>query len=81
MPFKQYKTWKKVLIEAVRAFVPAFLAVIYLQFEAGVNLQEYKSWVMPLLASASLAGIRAVMKWLRERHAKDYTSFLYKLPL
>ncbi len=79
MPVKKYPTWKKVAIEAGRVFVPAFLAVVYAQFEAGVDLKEWKSWAYSLFISALVAGVKAVGKYLRER-AKNYQSLAYKLP-
>lgn len=81
MPAKKYELWKKSLIEAWRAFLPAFLMVIFAQFEAGVDLKNWKAWVFSLLSSALAAGARAVIKYLREKYAKNYQSILYKLPV
>lgn len=81
MAVKKFETWKKVVIEAWRAFIPAFGVVVFAQFEAGVDLKNWKSWVFSLLASATVAGLKAVAKWAREKFAKNYQSILYKLPL
>lgn len=78
----EYSAIKKALWEAWRVFLPAFLAVIYAQFEAGVDLKELKSWGYALLSSAALAGGKAVVKWLREKYWRgDYGKAIYKLPL
>jgi len=77
-----YAIWKKALYELWRTFVPAFFAVIYVQFESGVNLQDIKSWGITLLASASMAGIKAIFKYLRDYYGNgEYTKLIYKLPL
>lgn len=81
MAAKKYATWKKALWEAWRAFVPAFLAVLYIQFQAGVELEKWQDWLPALLFGAFIAGVRAVFKWARERFgAGDYSKFIYKLP-
>lgn len=78
----EYSVAKKALIEASRVFFLSFIAVIYAQFEAGVDLRDYKAWLLPLLTSAGVAGIKAVVKWLRETYFKgNYSSLIYKLPL
>lgn len=78
----EYGAVKKALWEAWRVFIPAFLAVIYAQFEAGVDLKEIRSWGYALLVSALLAGGKAVVKWLREMYGRgDYGKAIYKLPL
>lgn len=80
MPVKKYETWKKMLWEAYRIFGLSFLAVVLAQFEAGVDLREWKSWGYSLLISALVAGIKAVGKYLREK-ASDYKAMIFKLPL
>lgn len=81
MAAKKYEAWKKGLWEAYRTFIPAFLVVIFAQFEAGVNLQEWRAWLPPLVLSGGAAGTRAVVKWYREVYApKQYDSLVYKLP-
>lgn len=78
----EYSIVKKALIEAGRVFFLSFIAVVYAQFEAGVDLRDYKAWLLPLLTSAGVAGIKAVVKWLRESYFKgDYSNIIYKLPL
>ncbi len=77
----EYSDIKKALWEAWRAFIPAFLGVIYVQFQSGVDLKDWKSWVFNLLVSATIAGSKAVLKWLREKYGQgDYTHWIYKLP-
>lgn len=76
-----YPAYKKALWEAYRTFIPAFLAVIFAQFEAGVDLKEWRAWVLPLLLSALAAGFRAVVKWVRtEKFPLDYSRAIYKIP-
>ncbi len=77
-----YPAIKKAAWEAWRVFVPAFAAVIYAQFETGVDLKNWKAWAVSLLASAALAGAKAVFKWVRDTYGnKDYTKLIYKLPI
>lgn len=77
-----YPAIKKAAYELWRTFIPAFLGVLYVQFQAGVNLQDIKSWGLTLLVSATMAGIKAVLKYLRDKYGNsDYTKLIYKLPL
>ena len=77
-----YPAIKKAGYELWRTFVPAFFAVIYVQFEAGVNLQDIKSWGITLLASATMAGVKAIIKYLRDIYGNgEYNKLIYKLPL
>lgn len=80
MKKEKFEVWKKMLIEAWRVFGITFLAVIFAQFEAGVDLKEWKSWGLTLLLSAGVAGLKAVGKWAREKFASNYESIIYKLP-
>jgi len=76
-----YPAIKKALWEAWRVFIPAFIAIIYAQFEAGVDLKEWKSWVPALLIASCVAGLKAVFKWARAKYfAEEYDTFIYKLP-
>lgn len=77
----KYPEWKKAVWEAYRVFLPAFLAIVYAQFEAGVDLKEWKAWTFSLLSAAVVAGVKAVVKWAREKYGKgDYAKAVYKLP-
>ena len=76
-----YAAWKKALWEAWRVFIPAFLAVIYAQLEAGVDVWGVKTWGFTLLFSAGLPGSKALVKWARETYGnKKYDSWLYRIP-
>jgi len=78
---KKYEAWKKGLWEAWRVFLPAFLAIIYAQFEAGVDLRKWEAWLPSLLAAAVVAGLKAVFKWARAKFfAGEYSRFIYKVP-
>lgn len=83
MPKKvDYPVIKKALWEAWRVFIPAFSAIIYVQFEAGVDLKDWKAWIPSLVLSAGLAGIKAIVKWIRAKYfAGKYDSFVYKFPV
>lgn len=76
----KYEVWKKMLWEAWRVFGLAFLAVIFAQFEAGVDLREWRSWAYSLVLSAGVAGLKAIGKYARAKLASSYESFIYKLP-
>lgn len=77
-----FAAWKKAVIEAVRVFFPAFLGVVALQFQMGVDLNQWQVWGRSLLISAVLAGIKAVAKWYRDTYgAGDYKALIYKLPI
>ena len=78
----EFEVWKKAVIEAWRVFVPAFLTVLYVQFQAGVKLDEWRSWLFPLAVSAVLAGVKAIWRWYRDTYGEgNYGSWMYKLPL
>lgn len=78
----EYSAVKKGLWEAWRTFVPAFVGVVAVQLEAGVDLYTWKNWVPALVGSAAVAGLRAIVKWARETYFKgEYGSAIYKLPL
>ena len=77
-----FSPFKKALIESWRVFIPAFIAIITAQFQVGVDLKDWRAWLLPLVLSASLAGFKAVVKYLRETYGLgDYTKLIYKLPL
>lgn len=77
-----YPNWKKAAWEAWRVFSVAFVGVATAQVSAGIDMQDWKSWVTTLLVSSFIAGIKAVGKYAREEFGnKDYSSLLYKLPL
>ena len=77
----EYPVIKKALWEAWRVFWPAFFVVIIIQFKAGVDLYSWEDWLPALLFSASLAGIKAVFKWLREKIGQgNYSKWIYKVP-
>lgn len=81
MAKKKYAEYKKALWEAWRAFFPVFSAIILIQFEAGVDLLDWKNWAPSLLISAAVAGLKAVFKWVRAKYfAGKYDSFIYKFP-
>lgn len=78
----EYSIVKKALYEAWRVFFPAFALVIFTQFEAGVDLRNWKAWAFTLIGSALLAGVKAVMKWARDEFGGgNYSHIIYKLPL
>ncbi len=78
---KKYEAWKKGCWEAWRVFLPAFLAIVYIQFEAGVNLKEWQAWLPSLGTAAIVAGFKAVFKWSRAKFfAGKYDSLIYKIP-
>ena len=77
-----YPAIKKAAWEAWRVFLPALAAVIYAQFQSGVDLKNWKAWATTLLVSAAVAGAKAVFKWTRETYGNgDYSKFIYKLPI
>lgn len=90
----EYPAWKKALIEAYRIFTGALLAELTLLIftEEGINftfIQSIKNSddiIKLLLLPSLMAGIKGVIKWLRERYAvdskgnKDYDHILYRLP-
>lgn len=79
---ENYPAIKKALWEAWRVFIPAFLAVVYAQFEAGVDLKNTESWILPLISAALLAGIKATLKWARDTYGnQNYSSLIYKIPM
>lgn len=76
-----YPAIKKAAWEAWRVFLPAFIAVILVQLEAGGKIEDLKSWLISLVSAAGLAGIKATLKYLRDTYGnQNYTSMLYKLP-
>ena len=78
----EFAAWKKGLIEAWRAFVPAFLGVVAVQLSAGAGTQDVWLWGRSVIVAGVVAGVKAVAKWYREAFGqKDYSSWIYKLPL
>lgn len=78
---KKYEAWKKGLWEAWRVFWPSFGAVIYVTFEAGVDLKDWRAWVPALCAASVVAGLKAVFKWARAKYfAGKYDNLIYKIP-
>ena len=72
----------KALIEIWRVFIPAFIAIVIAQFQVGVDLKDWKAWLLPLILSASLAGFKAVGKYIRDMYGLgNYSSLVYKLPI
>ena len=76
-----YPAVKKAVWEAWRIFIPAFLTVIYFQFQAGVDLKIWQDWLPALFGAAVLAGLKAVIKWAREKYGnREYGKLIYKIP-
>lgn len=76
-----YPDWKKALWEAWRVFGLAAGAVIVAQLEAGVDVNNWQAWLKALAIAAVAAGIKALVKFLREKYGhRDYDKLLYKLP-
>lgn len=77
-----YPELKKALWEAWRIFFASASVVILAQFEAGVNLKDWKNWVYSLGSAAIVAGLKATVKYVREKYFKgEYDHIIYKLPL
>ena len=77
-----FSPFKKALIESWRVFLPAFIAIIVAQVQIGVDLKDWKAWLLPLILSASLAGFKAVGKYVRDTYGLgNYSSLVYKLPI
>jgi len=79
---KAFPEWKKIVIEALRTFVLAFLAVASVQIQAGVDFKEWKVWLVNLVIAGSSAGVKALSRWLRDKIGKgDYSNWIYKVSL
>jgi len=77
-----YPAVKKALWEAWRIFLPSFLTVIYIQFQAGVDLSMWRKWFPALIGAGVLAGLKAILKWAREKYGNgEYDKLIYKLPV
>lgn len=78
---KLYPDWKKALWEGWRVFGLAAGAVILTQLEAGVDIQNWEAWLRAVAIAAGAAGVKALVKYLREKFGhRDYDSLIYKLP-
>lgn len=77
----KFAVWKKAVIEAWRAFLPAFLGVVSVQLQVGAGTEDVWFWLRSVLVAGIVAGVRAVFKWAREKWGQgDYNKFIYKLP-
>ena len=73
---------KKATWEAWRSFWPAFAGVVVVQLSSGVDMKDWQTWLVNVIVSASIAGIKAFAKWLREEYGdKNYEDIIYKLPV
>lgn len=76
-----YPAWKKAAWEAWRVFGLAFLAVIYAQLEAGIDIANWQLWLRSVLVAAFAAGVKAAIKFIREKYGQGlYDKWIYKLP-
>lgn len=77
-----FPTYKKAVIEAVRVFVPAFGATLWLQIQTGAgDFTDIQTWAKAVVTAAFLGGVKAVVKWIREEHGRtNYSHWSYKLP-
>ena len=76
-----YSTIKKSLWEAWRAFFPAIVVTATAQLSVGADGQDAQVWLRSVAIASVLAGVRAVAKWLREKHPGEYQRMIFKLPI
>lgn len=77
---QEYPAWKKAVVEGRRVFVTAFIGVLVVGLQNGIDFDDFKGWAIALAGSALAAGIAAVLKWARETYGQgDYSKLIYKI--
>ncbi len=60
-------------MRAIRTFFQAFAGVMLTQMATGdYNLQEWKTWILPLLSSAIAAGCSALLNYVPKNAESNY---------
>lgn len=77
-----YPNYKKALWQVWRAFFIAFVATLTAQAQSGVDLSDFDTWIKSVLAAAFVSGVRASMKYVREKwYAGMYDHWIYQIPV